>query len=68
MAIGILVAKLIRKLRPEEKVNLAVSMTDVCTHVCAEGIRNRNVSIKERHIIEKVRERIIRKKPHHYEV
>lgn len=68
MAISILVAKLIRKLRPEEKVNLAVSMTDVCTRICAEGIRDRNVSLKEKHIIEKVRERIIRKKPRHFEV
>jgi len=68
MTISILVAKLIRKLRPEEKVNLAVSMTDVCTCICAEGIRDRNVSIKEKHVIEKVRERIIRKKLHHFEV
>lgn len=49
-------------------MNLAVSMTDVCTRVCAEGIRDRDVSIKEKHVIEKVRERIIRKKPHHFEV
>jgi len=68
MTISLSVARLIRKLRPEEKVNLAVSMTDVCTRICAEGIRDRNASITEKHIIEKVRERITRKKPHHFEV
>jgi len=59
---------LARKLRPEEKVNLAVSMTDVCTRICAEGIRDRNVSITEKHIVDKIRERAIRKKSHNLEV
>jgi hypothetical protein len=39
--------KLFRKLPPEEKVNLAVSVTDTCTRICAEGIRDRDESIKE---------------------
>lgn len=59
---------MIPKLRPEEKVNLAVSMTDVCTRICAEGIRDRNVSLKEKHVIENVRQRITSKKPSHFEV
>jgi len=57
-----------RKLRPEEKVEIAVNMSDVCVRICAGGIRDQNVSIKEKRVIEKVRERIISKRPHHYEV
>jgi len=62
------VARLERKLRPEEKVEIAVNMSDVCVRICAEGIRNQNPSVKEERVIEKVRERIFREKPHHYEV
>lgn len=61
-------ARLNRKLRPEEKVEIAVNMSDVCVRICAEGIRNQNPSVKEERVIEKVRERIFREKPHHYEV
>lgn len=47
------------KLKPEEKVNLAIGMTDVCTRICAEAVRNRNQSLKEDEVIERVRERIM---------
>ena len=57
-----------RKLRSEEKVAIAVNMSDVCVHICAEGIRSQNTSIKEERIIEEVRNRILRKQPHRYEV
>ena len=46
------------ELEPEEKVNLAISMTDVCVRVCADGIRDRHPEITEEELVEKVRERI----------
>ncbi|MFQ6074809.1 MAG: hypothetical protein ACE5Z5_01560 [Candidatus Bathyarchaeia archaeon] len=46
-------------MKPEEKVNLAIGMTDVCTRICAEAVRNRNQSLKEDEVIERVRERIM---------
>ncbi len=61
-------ARLNRKLRPEEKVEIAVNMSDVCVRICAEGIRDQNPRVKEERVIEKVRKRIFREKPHHYEV
>lgn len=47
-----------RKLKPEEKVNLAINMTDVCLRVCAEGIKDQNPNITEQELMEKLRERI----------
>ena len=32
-------------------------MTDVCVHICMEGIRNGNPELDEKAVIEKVRER-----------
>lgn len=46
------------KQKPEERVNLAINMTDVCLRICAEGIRNRNPTISEEQVIESLRERI----------
>lgn len=57
-----------RKLRPEEKVEIAVNMSDVCVRICAEGIHNENTPIKEKRVIEEVKKRILRKMPDHYEV
>jgi len=68
MTVSVLVARLNRKLRPEEKVEIAVNMSDVCVRICAEGISDQNPSIKEKHIVETVRKRILRQKPDHYEV
>jgi hypothetical protein len=47
------------KLKPEEKVELAVSMTDACVRMCADGIRDRQSRISERELIEQVRERLM---------
>lgn len=58
----------IKKLKPEDKVNLSISMTDVCTHVCADAARDRDRAIKEDEIMERVRERIMYKKRRHHEV
>jgi len=58
----------IKKLKPEDKVNLSISMTDVCTRVCADAARNQDGAIKEDEILEWVRERIMYKKRRHHEV
>jgi len=47
------------KLSPEEKVNLAIGMTDVCVRVCADAVRYRNRALREDEVIERVRERIM---------
>jgi len=49
----------IGRLKPEERVNLAVRMSDVCVRICAEGVRNQNPGISEEKLIERVRERLM---------
>ena len=56
------------KLKPEEKVNLAISMTDVCVHVCADAVRDLNRGLREEEIVERVRERIMFGKPRQHGV
>lgn len=46
------------RLRPEEKVNMAIDMTDACVRICAEGIRAQFPDITEQELIERLRERI----------
>jgi hypothetical protein len=53
---GVLV---VRRLKSEERVNLAVGMSDVCIRVCAEGIRAQNPGISDEELIERVRERLM---------
>ena len=45
-------------LKPEEKVNLAIGMTDVCISICSEGIRNQYPEITENKLLELLRERL----------
>jgi hypothetical protein len=47
----------LRQLKPEEKVNIAIDMTDACVHICAEGIRAQYPQIAEDELLEKLRER-----------
>jgi len=47
------------ELKPEERVNLAIGMTDACIRVCIEGISNRDRSLTEEEVMEMVRERIM---------
>jgi hypothetical protein len=56
------------KLKPEEKVNLSIGMIDACVHICANAIKDRDETIKEEELLEKVRARITYKKRRHYEV
>jgi len=48
----------LRRLKPEEKVNMAIGMTDVCVSVCAEGIKAQHPGISEEELLEKLRERV----------
>ena len=56
------------ELKPEEKVNLSIGMTDVCVRVCADAIMNQHKAIKEEDLIEQIRERIMCGKRRHREV
>jgi len=49
----------VKRLKPEERVNLAVGMSDVCVRVCADGVRDQNPGISEEELIERVRERLM---------
>jgi hypothetical protein len=46
------------RLKPEEKVMIAIDMTDACVQVCANGIRQQYPGISEQELIEKLRERL----------
>jgi len=48
-----------RRLKAEDKVNLAVGMSDVCIRVCADGVRDQNPGISEEELVERVRERLM---------
>jgi|GEM_PF-1717170 len=48
-----------RKLKPEERVDLAINMSDVCIRVCAEGVRAQYPNISEEKLIELMRERLM---------
>jgi len=47
------------KLKPEEKVNLSIDMTDVCVRVCADSIRDRGKALEEEELMDLVRERVM---------
>jgi hypothetical protein len=47
----------IGRLKPEQKVDMTVDMSEACVRVCAEGIKSQNPSITEGELIEKLRER-----------
>jgi len=52
------------ELTPSEKVNMAISMTDLCVRVCADGIRGQNPGITDEELIERLRERFMFAKRH----
>ena len=49
----------VKRLKPEDMMNLAVGMSDVCVRVCADGVRDQNPGISEGKLIERVRERLM---------
>lgn len=46
------------RLKPEEKVGMAIDMTDACVSICAEGIRAQRPEIAHEELLERLRERI----------
>lgn len=48
----------LRKLKPDEKVNMAIEMTDACVSFCIEGIRAQHPGVTEEELLKKLRERI----------
>jgi hypothetical protein len=58
----------VRRLRPEERVNLAVGMSDVCVRVCADGVRDGDPSVSEEELVLRVRERLLFSKRRNSEV
>jgi len=50
--------KRVGRLKPEEKVAMAISMTDACVRICAEGIKAQYPGISEEELIAKLRERL----------
>jgi hypothetical protein len=48
----------LEKLKPEEKVNLSISMVNVVTSICAEGIRAQNKNISEEELLKILGERL----------
>ena len=51
-------AERLGRLKPEEKIAIAIDMTDACVRICADGIRAQNPGISEEELIEKLRERL----------
>ena len=46
------------RLQPEEKVAIAIDMTDACARVCASGIRDRSPGISDEELLSRLRERL----------
>jgi hypothetical protein len=49
-------AERLGRLKPEDKVKLAIDMTDACVSICAEGIRAQYSGISDEELIDKLRE------------
>ena len=58
----------LKKLKPEEKVNLSISMTDVCVNICVDSVKDQIEGIKEEELLDKVRARTMYQKRRHHEV
>jgi hypothetical protein len=46
-------------LKPEQKVIIAMDMTDGCVQICADGIKQQFPGISEAELIERIRERLL---------
>jgi len=58
----------LEKLKPEEKVNHSINMIDTCIRICTDALKDQDETIKEKELLEKVRERIMYQKRRHHEV
>jgi hypothetical protein len=50
--------KRLGRLKPEERVAIAMDMTDACVQICAEGIKAQRPGISEKELVEKLQERL----------
>ncbi len=57
-----------RSLKPEEKVDAAIQMTDAMVKICADGIRDQNPNMTEKQLQEELGKRINSQKSSHHEV
>ena len=57
-----------KSLKPEEKVNATIQMTDAVVKICADGIRDQNPNTTEEQLQETLRKRINHQKRSHHEV
>jgi len=55
-------------LKPEEKVDATIQMTDAVVRICADGIRDQNPNMTEKQLQEELRKRINSQKRSHHEV
>lgn len=46
------------RLKPDEKVNVAVYISDACVRVCADSIKDRERRINKKKLMKRVRARI----------
>jgi len=46
------------RLKPEEKVNMAIEMTEAMVRVCLDGIKGRNPGMTEEELMKELRERL----------
>jgi len=51
-------AERLGRLKPEEKVAIAMDVTDACVRICAESIKAQCPGINEEELLEKLRERL----------
>ena len=51
-------AKRLGSLKPEEKVAIAIDMTDACVRICKAGIRTQCPDVSEAELNEKLRKRL----------
>ena len=51
-------AERLGRLKPSEKVAIAIDLTDACVRICADGIRAQYPGISEEELVEKLRERL----------
>ena len=57
-----------RSLKPEEKIDATIQMTDAVVGICADGIRDQNPNMTEKQLQEELRKRINSQKRSHHEV
>ncbi len=57
-----------KQLTPEEKVNLAINMSDVAIQICADGIKDLNPDMTTAELKIELRKRLSYRRPQHPEV